>query len=446
MVIDDEKSIRDIMQMTFEFEGYETVLCESAKAGLAALEDTRPDLILLDIKMPGMDGMEALDRIKEIDATIPVIILTGHGNIETAVEATKKGAYDFLSKPPDRDKILITIRNALEQTELRRQNEAMRKELEGADPIIGRSGAIQNVLETVQRVGPTEAYVLITGENGTGKELLAKAVHKYSKRAAKPMVEVNCAAIPNELIESELFGHEKGSFTGATTQRFGKFENADNGTLFLDEIGDMSLDAQAKVLRVLEEGTFERVGGSKKIRVDVRIIAATNKNLRDEIKEKNFREDLYHRLNVIPIQVPPLRERREDIPLLVDYFLKQVCVKNKLPAKEIDEEAVEVLKSYSWPGNIRELRNAVERLAIFVKERITKQDVETFIMGSGDEYGSIFNQEMKFQDFKDQAESIFIQKQLERYGWNVSKTAEMLDVQRSHLYTKMKKYGLERDS
>ncbi len=445
LVVDDERSILDIMKMTLEFEGYDVVLCSNGPEALERVQGLTPGAMLLDIKMPGMDGLEVLDRIRKMDTTLPVIILTGHGTIETAVEATKRGAFDFLSKPPDREKILITIRNALQQTALLRENREMRKEIESAEAIVGRSKVINDLLSTVQRVAPTEAYVLITGENGSGKELIAKAVHRNSRRNGKALVEVNCAAIPKELIESELFGHEKGSFTGATAQRIGKFEAADGGTLLLDEIGDMSLEAQAKVLRVLEEGTFERVGGSRKIKVDVRVIAATNKNLPVEIKEGRFREDLFHRLNVIPIHVPPLRERREDIPLLVAFFLQQVCSRNKIPFRQIEQAAVSALSNMSWPGNIRELRNAIERLAILVPETITIADVQQYVSGTNSEASSIFSGEMSFQEFKDLSERMFLEKQLERYDWNISKTAEMIDLQRSHLYTKLKKFGLTRE-
>lgn len=446
LVVDDERSIREMMLMTLQYERYSVATAGSGHEALAWLEGHPADAVLLDIKMSGMDGMETLERIRQMRPELPVIILTGHGTIETAIEATRKGAFDFLSKPPDREKILITIRNAITQRQLLSENKQMRETLEGGTAIIGKSSMLMELLSQVERVAPTEAFVLITGENGTGKELVARAVHRGSQRSDKPMVEVNCAAIPTELIESELFGHEKGSFTGATTQRIGKFELAHLGTIFLDEIGDMSHQAQAKVLRVLEEGTFERVGGSKQITVDVRVIAATNKNLLTEIKEGRFREDLYHRLNVIPLNVPPLRERSEDIPLLVEYFLKEACTRNKLPQRTIEREAVQMLERMLWPGNVRELRNAVERLAILVPDSITKKDVERFVVGSGGAIERLITMNTSFQEFRDRAEAIFIERQLERFDWNVSRTAEEIDIQRSHLYTKIKKYGLERDS
>jgi two-component system, NtrC family, nitrogen regulation response regulator NtrX len=374
-----------------------------------------------------------------------VVMLTGHGTIETAVEATKKGAYDFLSKPPDREKILITLRNATKQTSLLRENLNMKRALHTREVMIGESVVMRQLTEAVERVAKTEAFVLITGENGSGKELIAKALHRLSLRRENPYIDVNCAAIPNELIESELFGHEKGSFTGATAQRIGKFELADTGTLFLDEIGDMSLAAQAKVLRVLEEGAIERVGGSKKIHVDVRVVAATNKKLTVEIKEQRFREDLYHRLNVIRFQAPALRDRRDDIPLLVRHFLIEVCEKNKLTPHTISEDALQALQNFPWPGNVRELRNAVERLAIMCGNSISKNDVERYVAGSGDESEGLFSMDLSFQEFKDKSEAMFLERQLEKNQWNISKTAEMLDIQRSHLYTKMSKYNLNRD-
>jgi len=445
LVVDDEKSIRDTLRMTLEYEGFSVDDVESGYAALKYLKNTVPGAVILDVKMSGMDGMETLDRIKEIDPRLPVILLTGHGTIETAVEATRKGAFDFLSKPPDRDKILITVRNAFIQNRLIRENIRMKEEIEAGDLIVGRSPVLLDLLSTVKRVAPTEAYILITGENGTGKELIAKAVHRASRRSGKPLVEVNCAAIPHELIESELFGHEKGAFTGATSQRIGKFEQAHEGSILLDEVGDMSLSAQAKVLRVLEEGTFERVGGSKKITVDVRVIAATNKNLQEEIREERFREDLFHRLNVLPLHVPALRDRREDIPLLIEYFLVESCNRNKIPPRKIDTGAIESLTRMPWPGNVRELRNAIERLVILVRDTIGREDVSRYVVGSVDEFESLLaNGDISFQDFKDRAEAMFLKKQLERNDWNVSRTAEELDIQRSHLYTKIKKYNLVR--
>ncbi|MFA6233588.1 MAG: sigma-54 dependent transcriptional regulator [Bacteroidota bacterium] len=444
LVVDDEESIREMLRMTLEYEGFAVVDAESGLKGLKKMSEVHPDAVILDVKMSGLDGIETLERMRAEFPDVPVILLTGHGSIETAVEATKKGAFDFLSKPPDREKILITLRNAIRQSALLRENLMMREEIHGPDEMIGSSPQIRSLRETIMRVAPTEAYVLVTGENGTGKELVARALHRNSSRAGNEMVEVNCAAIPHELIESELFGHEKGSFTGAAAQRIGKFEQADNATLFLDEIGDMSSSAQAKVLRVLEEGTFERVGGNGRIAVDVRVIAATNKDLAVEIREGRFREDLFHRLNVIPISVPPLRERRDDIPALIYSFLSETCRKNKLPPRSIDEAAIQRLQEMRWPGNVRELRNAVERLAIMVSETIMPTDVNRYVYGVSDAGGSELPMDVSFQEFKDITEEMFLRRQLERYDWNVSRTADELGIQRSHMYKKINKYGLER--
>lgn len=445
LVVDDEPGIRDMLRLTLEYEHFTVVDAADGPSALAAVASAVPDAVLLDVKMQGMDGMEVLDALHAGHPDIPIIMLTGHGTIETAVEAVRRGAFDFLSKPPDRDKILITLRNALTQRALLRENESMRSELGAGGVMVGATPAMQELREAITRVGPTEAYVLITGENGTGKELVARALHAASLRSARPMIEVNCAAIPNELIESELFGHEKGAFTGAAAQRIGRFEQADGGTLLLDEIGDMSIHAQAKVLRVLEEGTFERVGGTRQLRVDVRVIAATNKNLQKEIREQRFREDLYHRLNVIPLHVPPLRERRDDIPLLVSHFLDEVCRRNKLGVRRFDEGAMRRLVEMNWPGNVRELRNAIERLAILVSSTITAADVARFVQPSGDAMTGLLDADLDFQEFKDRSEALYIRRQLERYDWNVSRTAEEIGLQRSHLYTKLKRYGLARD-
>jgi DNA-binding NtrC family response regulator len=447
LIVDDEKSVRDSLKMILEYERYDVLFAENGEQALKAVQGSQVDVVLLDVKMAGMDGIEVLQRVREKRPELPVIMISGHGTIETAVEATKLGAFDFLPKPLDRDKLLVTIRNALHQARLAHEKQKLEEAVEGKRQILGESAKIKEVLEIIDRVAPTDARVLITGENGTGKELVARAIHRKSKRADKPFVEVNCAAIPAELIESELFGHEKGSFTGATGQRIGKFEQADGGTLFLDEIGDMSLAAQAKVLRALEEGKIERVGGNKLIPVDVRVIAATNKNIEAEIKKGNFRDDLYHRLNVIPIHVAPLRERREDIPVLVKAFIDDVCTRNGLAKKTISEEGVRELAKRDWPGNVRELRNAVERLVILSPgSQIDLRVLETFGTGRSTESEDIINMSGTFQEFKERAEAAFIRRQLERHRWNISKTAEALDIQRSHLYTKMKRYGLMRES
>jgi len=446
LVVDDEKSVRDSLKMILEYEKFDMHFAENGEQALKTVQASHLDVILLDVKMAGMDGIEVLQRVREKKPDLPVIMISGHGTIETAVEATKLGAFDFLPKPLDRDKLLVTLRNALDHARLASEKQKLEEAVEGKRQILGDSAKIKEVLAVIDRVAPTDARVLITGENGTGKELVARAIHRKSKRTDKPFVEVNCAAIPAELIESELFGHEKGSFTGATAQRIGKFEQSDGGTLFLDEIGDMSLAAQAKVLRALEEGKIERVGGNKLISVDVRVIAATNKNLDAEHKKGNFRDDLYHRLNVIPIHVSPLRERRDDIPVLVRAFIDDVCARNGLARKTISEQALLELAKKDWPGNVRELRNAVERMVILSPG--TEVDINvlaSFGAATQGESADFLNMSGTFQAFKERAEAAFIKKMLELYKWNISKTAEALDIQRSHLYTKMKRYGLMRE-
>jgi two-component system nitrogen regulation response regulator NtrX len=446
LVVDDDKSIRDSLKMVLEFESYEVLFAENGQEALRQLAAAPIDLILLDVKMAGMDGLEVLQRVREKRTELPVIMISGHGTIETAVEATKLGAFDFLPKPLDRDKLLVTVRNALHQAKISEENRQLRESVEGKWQILGESAKIKEILAVIERVAPTDVRVLITGENGTGKELVARALQRLSKRSSKPFVEVNCAAIPSELIESELFGHEKGSFTGATSQRIGKFEQADGGTLFLDEIGDMSFRAQAKVLRALEEGKIERVGGTKLISVDVRVIAATNKNLDQEIKKGNFRDDLYHRLRVIPIHVPALRDRREDIPILVRSFIDDVCTRNGMALKTASEEALRRLSVLEWRGNVRELRNTVERLVILSPgTSIDVSLLDVGIQGGRGEFEDILVQGGTFQEFKERAEAAFIHRQLDIHKWNISKTAESLDIQRSHLYTKMKRYGLMKE-
>ncbi|HOV99509.1 MAG TPA: sigma-54 dependent transcriptional regulator [Bacteroidota bacterium] len=450
LVIDDEKSVRDSLKMILEYEHYRVELAENGEQGIQKGTELPIDVVLLDVKMAGMDGIETLTKLKQITPSLPVIMISGHGTIETAVEATKLGAFDFLPKPLDRAKVLITIRNAIDHAALAQENEQLRTRIEGNRQILGKSAAITSILDTINRIAPTDARALITGENGTGKELVARAIHAASKRSSKPFVEVNCAAIPGELIESELFGHEKGAFTGATAQRIGKFEQADGGTLFLDEVGDMSLQAQAKVLRALEENTIERVGGNSLIPVNVRVLAATNKNLEEEIRKGAFREDLYHRLNVIPIEVPPLRKRREDIPILAQAFLEDVCRRNGIAQKVISDEVMRALQERVWPGNVRELRNAIERLVILSPGTIiTLETLNSFgRVGMRQEpiaSDAALDLTGTLQEFKDRAEALFIKHQLEQHNWNISKTAEAIDIQRSHLYTKMKRYGLMKE-
>lgn len=446
LVIDDEQEICDSIKMILEYENYSVDYTTNSFKGLQKLEWGLYDALLLDIQMPGKNGFEVLSWMKEKNIELKVVMISAHANIQNAVTATKLGAFDFLEKPIDRDKLLIAVRNAVEQTKLLKENKKLKIESGTGDTIIGKSRAILNILNTIERVAKTDARILITGENGTGKELVAQYIHKLSSRSNKELIEVNCAAIPNELIESELFGHEKGSFTGAIKQRIGKFELANGGNLFLDEIGDMSIHAQSKVLRAIEDGKIERVGGSMKVDVDVRIISATNKDLQTEIHKGNFREDLYHRLNVIPIVVPPLRERKEDIPLLIEYFSKNVCEKNKFPLKSWSDGAIKTMQNLSWKGNIRELRNFVERVVIMVQSlNITEKDVNSFITTSPSNVDEILSVSNTFQEFKEKAEKAFILKQLQANSWNISKTAEILGIQRSHLYNKLKKYEIEKD-
>lgn len=376
LIIDDEAAIRHTLRDILEYEKYEIDEAKDGQQGLDMLLINNYDVVLCDIKMPKMDGIEVLQKAVELGRESAFIMISAHGNIETAVECTKKGAFDFIEKPPDLNRLLVTIRNAMEKTQLVTETKTLKKKVPKTIDIIGESQAIQDVKETIEKVAPTDARVMITGPNGSGKELVAKWLHEKSERSAHLLVEVNCAAIPSELIESELFGHEKGSFTSAIKQRLGKFELADKGTLFLDEIGDMSLSAQAKVLRALQEHKITRVGGDKEIKVDVRVVAATNKNLKEEIKKGNFREDLYHRLGVILIKVPALNERREDIPLLIEHFLDQIATEYGEPKKKIDAAAVKELQKNDWTGNIRELRNVVERLIIMSGKTITVEDVK----------------------------------------------------------------------
>ncbi len=380
LVIDDEKSIRNTLQEILEYENHSVELATNGPEGLEIFDKSSFDIVLCDIKMPEMDGIEVLDKLMEKSRDVPVIMISGHGNIDTAVEAIKKGAYDFIEKPLDLNRLLVTIRNAMERTELVTETRSLKRKVSGTYDIVGESAAIKKVLEMIERVAPTDARVLITGRNGTGKELVARWLHEKSERASGPFVEVNCAAIPSELIESELFGHEKGAFTSAIKQRIGKFEQAHGGTIFLDEIGDMSLSAQAKVLRALQESRISRVGSDKDIRVDVRVIAATNKDLKLEIENKSFREDLYHRLSVILIQVPDLNERIEDIPVLADYFITQICNDYGRSKIGIADDAIKELQKINWTGNIRELRNVIERLIILCDKTISAKDVISFAM------------------------------------------------------------------
>jgi two-component system, NtrC family, nitrogen regulation response regulator NtrX len=445
LIIDDEKEICESVKMILEYENYLVEYSTNADQCLTILAEHDYSALLLDIQMPEISGFEVIKKVKVKHPNLSVVIISAHSSLENAIKATKLGAFDFIEKPIDREKLLISVRNAVEQTNLLNENTEIKKSLSGDEKILGKSKAISDILGIIEKVGPLDTRVLISGDNGTGKELVARALHNKSKRKDKPFVEVNCAAIPNELIESELFGHEKGSFTGASQQRIGKFELANKGTIFLDEIGDMSLQAQAKVLRAIEDSKIERVGSGKKIEIDVRILSATNKDLKSEIEKGAFREDLYHRLNVIPIHIPPLKDRIEDVPILVEHFSNDITSKHKKSKVKFDEGAIKLLQEQQWSGNVRELRNIIERIIIIVdKKEITKKDIE-FLFDSGkSSVGDIIAESNSFQEFKEKAEKAFILKQLKNNDWNISKTAEALEIQRSHLYNKMKKYGIEK--
>jgi two-component system nitrogen regulation response regulator NtrX len=448
LVVDDERGIRAALGQLLEYEGYTVRTAESAMEALELYPAFRPHLTFLDVKLPGMDGLEALKRLRELDRHAIVVMISGHATIQTAVEATQLGAYDILEKPLDTDRILVLLRNALSHLELSEENARLRETIEARFEMVGRSFALRALQERVAKVAGTPARVLITGENGTGKELVARAIHRESPRARAPFVEVNCAAIPAELIESELFGHMRGSFTGAVSDRAGKFEQADGGTLFLDEVGDMSLAAQAKVLRALQENVVTRIGSTKVIKVDVRVVAATNKKLEDEIAAGRFREDLFYRLNVVPIHVPPLRERKEDIPLLVRYFLQQLAEREGVPPRDIGEEALRRLTELDWPGNVRELRNTVERLLILASgPTIAVSDVERLVGQRPEESAGLgaLAECRTFEEFKAAAERAYLLAKLRAFDWNVSETARVLEMPRSNLYKKIERYGLERE-
>lgn len=448
LVVDDEKSIRESLDGILQDEGFRTISAETGEEALAMLGAENPDLILLDIWLPGMDGLETLHRMRENNPEQLVIMMSGHGTIETAVKATKLGAYDFIEKPLSLEKVLISIENALKVSRLVEENRTLKASMAKEYEMVGTSPAIQNLKEQITIAAPTSGWVLITGENGTGKELVARAIHHYSKRNDKPFVEVNCAAIPEELIESELFGHEKGAFTGATTQRKGKFDQANEGTLFLDEIGDMSLKTQAKILRILQERKFERVGGNRTIEVDVRVIAATNKDLEKQIREGLFRQDLYYRLNVLPFHVPPLRERREDIPLLAKHFLAFFCSKESRETKTLQQDALEAMAAYNWPGNVRELKNIVERLVIMTPHK----SISLADLPPGIQQAEPRNHECKayipdsgvsLKQAREDFEKEFILQKLQENDGNISRTAEAIDMERSNLHRKIKSYGIE---
>src|SRR3984893_14358232 len=453
LVIDDEAAIRDSLRMTLEYEGYEFFGAATGQEGLALAEREAPDLVLLDVKMPGMDGIEVLERLRNMNESLPVVVVSGHGTISTAVEATKKGAFDFIEKWFASERVLVSLRNALDHRLLRDENRSLKKAVEVRHQMIGESVALKQVMAAVGRAAPTNATVLIQGESGVGKELVARTIHRNSLRSRERFVQVNCAAIPEDLIESELFGHEKGSFTGATEKQVGKFEQADRGTIFLDEVGDMSAKTQAKVLRVLQEGEVERLGSARTIKVDVRVIAATNKNLEEEIEKGRFREDLYFRLAVIPISVPPLRERPEDVPLLVRHYIDYFSRDNNVRPKRITPAAVEVLQRDRWKGNIRELRNTVERLMIMTAgdsidvanlPEILKSPVLTGRAGPSADPEAARGGTLR--EFKDSTERSYLVSKLRENGWNISKTAEAIDTPRSNLYKKLEQYQISQEA
>jgi two-component system nitrogen regulation response regulator NtrX len=442
LIVDDEASIRTSLTGVLQDEGYEVRSAHDGAEALEMIKAEPPQLVLLDIWMPGMDGIETLKKIKELAPDVEVVMISGHGTIETAVKATKLGAYDFMEKPLSLDKTVLIVQHALDKKRLEQENIKLRREVAKDYEMIGNSRAIQELKRQVQMVAPTEGRVLIYGENGTGKELIARTIHYLSPRKAAAFVAVNCAAIPEELIESELFGHEKGAFTGAGTTRYGKFEQAHGGTLFLDEIGDMSLKTQSKVLRVIEEQAFERVGGSKKIEVDVRLIAASNKDLEQEIKVGNFREDLFYRLNVVPFVAPPLRERKEDIPLLAEHFLEELCYKNGKKMMRLSKPALKALMENNWPGNVRELKNILERLVIMVPGEVIKLEHIPPSVGKLSPATQWTEKAASFKEARERFEREFLLQKLKENNGNIAQTARQLQIERSHLHRKLKSYGI----
>jgi two-component system, NtrC family, nitrogen regulation response regulator NtrX len=456
LVIDDEAEIRRSVRMILEYEGYDVQEAGSGPEGVALAEREPPDLIFLDVKMGGMDGLEALQKIKQANESLPVVIISGHGTVSTAVEATKLGAFDFIEKPLASERVLVTIRNALDQGRLRDENRSLKRAVEARHQMVGESPALRAIWDAIKRAAPTNATVLLLGESGVGKELVARAIHRNSLRSRERFVQVNCAAIPEELIESELFGHEKGSFTGATEKQIGKFEQADRGTIFLDEVGDMSAKTQAKVLRVLQEGEVERLGSARTIKVDVRIIAATNKDLEAEIEKGNFREDLYFRLSVIPIRVPPLRDRREDIPVLVRHFVDLFSRENNRRPQRFTAAALEFMQKARWKGNVRELRNTVERLLIMTPgDTIDVDDLRDVVRSeakpsAAPESGAANSGNAiapgTLREFKESAERKFLVEKLRENAWNISKTAEVIGTPRSNLYKKLEQYAITEET
>jgi two-component system, NtrC family, nitrogen regulation response regulator NtrX len=454
LVIDDESAIRDTMRMILEYDGHECLVAGSGQEGLTMAERENPDIAFLDIKMPGMDGLEVLSRLRGLNEALPVVIVSAHGTAATALEAGRLGAFRFIEKPLSKDYVLDAVREGLELGTLRRENRQLKSELGARHQLIGESASLKQIMEQVRRAAPTNATVLILGESGVGKELIARAIHRNSLRAKERFVQVNCAAIPEELIESELFGHERGAFTGATEKQTGKFELADRGTIFLDEVADMSAKTQAKVLRVLQEGEVERLGSSKTIKVDVRVIAATNKDLEDEIAEGRFREDLYFRLSVIPISVPPLRERLDDIPALIQHFVAQFSRENNRRPARFSPAAIDALKHARWRGNIRELRNAIERLLIMGdRDQIDVEDVRAVVRADAKPMTASTTPAASggatpatLREFKEVSERAFLVDKLREFNWNISKTAEIIDTPRSNLYKKLEQYNIRQET
>ncbi len=456
LVVDDEPAIRDTMRMILEYDGHECLVAASGQEALAIADRDNPDLVFLDIKMPGMDGLEVLSRLRAANEALPVVIVSAHGTAATALEAGRLGAFRFVEKPLSKDYVLDAIREGLELGTLRRENRQLKSELGARHQLIGASASLKQIMEQVRRAAPTNATVLILGESGVGKELIARAIHRNSLRARERFVQVNCAAIPEELIESELFGHERGAFTGATEKQIGKFEMADRGTIFLDEVADMSAKTQAKVLRVLQEGEVERLGSSKTIKVDVRVIAATNKDLEEEIAEGRFREDLYFRLSVIPISVPPLRERLDDIPVLVQHFVSQFTRDNNRRPARFSPGAIDALRQARWRGNIRELRNVIERLLIMSdRDVIEPEEVRAVVRvdarpapaaAGAPAPESTGAMPATLREFKEMSERTFLVEKLREFGWNISKTAEIIDTPRSNLYKKLEQYNIRQET
>jgi two-component system nitrogen regulation response regulator NtrX len=445
LVVDDEESICRSLEGILSDEGYEVLTAKSGEEALKMIEEEQPDLILLDIWLPGIDGIDVLKNVKQEHPQIQVIMMSGHGTIETAVKATKLGAFDFIEKPLSLEKVVLIVNHALDLIRLEEENKLLKMKAHSDYELVGQSKAVKDLKEIIQIVAPTNAWILIMGENGTGKELVARSIHLQSRRAKRTLVEVNCAAIPEELIESELFGHERGAFTGATTKKRGKFELAHEGTIFLDEVGDMSAKAQAKILRILQEKKFERVGGTKILETDVRVLAASNKDLEKEMEEGRFRQDLYYRLHVIPLTIPPLRERKEDVQPLIEHFIKTFCTKEGIAPKTMTDEAVSRMMEHNWPGNVRELKNIIERLVIMSpSEIITARDIPPFVREgeTSNDNRAVFAHQ-SYRDARVDFERQFITRKLEENEWNVSKTADAIGLERSNLHRKIKLHGLE---